>query len=391
MGSWTPSDAPGCRGDRRIEARAAVGEIPQLPDAYEIFGELRGVALDPAVGGLLVCDLRLPGTPWFQSRPDMQARLRLGGGPERILNGHDNRDEVVVTAPLASLASGEAISVSVEDRDLFNKNDYIDGATGSYEGIFPLILTGTAKKLHVLCQHVPAAAVAAQLPPLRAALGTSVAAYEAATQTTDQSAEDWGFPWSRRVQAELDLEAVVARIGWGDARVTPLRHRLQAVATGWAALAGPEVAAAAASATPAGSPRVAPGGQVTVTVGARGCGSTARSMVLAAGGLEEQVPRCVLELHLEATAAAVPFPVAMDGLTLTLPGGAAPELVNAAGWTQGLVAIPVPAAPATLAPGTPTTILVREDSLCWWGGREPVEDAVVLRLTAAAPAWMALP
>jgi hypothetical protein len=52
----------GCRSTRRLEERAAAREVPQIEDAYELFGELTAVAIDPAVGGVLVCDLRLPGS-----------------------------------------------------------------------------------------------------------------------------------------------------------------------------------------------------------------------------------------------------------------------------------------------------------------------------------------
>lgn len=385
-----PSGGLGCRSTRRLEERATAREIPQIADAYELFGDLAGGALDPAVGGVLVCDLRLPGTPWYKSRPDMQARLQIAGGPARILVGHDNRDEVVVTAPLARLSAGDAISVAVEDRDLLTRNDPIDAASGTYNGVFPMLLTGVNRDLHVICQHQSAAATAAELPPLLADVDARVQAYDTAAQRLDRSAEDWGFPWSEREAAERALEATVARVGWSDPRVAPQRQRLVGLEQGWDQRARGDVTVVASAAAPPGSGVLVGAGQLRVSVGASACRTAARNLVVAAGGSADLAPSCVLELHLQAVGPAVSLNLPPDGLPLSLPGSATPELVLPNGWTQGLSVVSGTAASGPIPAGTTTTLLLAADTLCYDVSRQPLKDAVLLRLGGATPRWLKL-
>ena len=58
------------------------------------------------------------------------------------------------------------------------------------------------------------------------------------------------------------------------------------------------------------------------------------------------------------------------------------------GWTQGLSIVPSTATSGPIAPGQSQTLLLRADSLCYDFQSEPLKDAVLLRLTGAAPGWM---
>ena len=52
--------------------------------------KISGVTLDPATG-LLVCDVRLPGSSWLQGRPDMRVTVTTPGKRSMRLRGRDRR------------------------------------------------------------------------------------------------------------------------------------------------------------------------------------------------------------------------------------------------------------------------------------------------------------
>ncbi len=365
-----------CRTSRRLEERAGRNEAAQIDGAYELFGELAGGAVDPVVGGVLVCDLRLPGTPWYKSRPDMLARVQLAGGPEALLPGRDNRDEVVVTMPLTSLKSGDAIRISVEDRDLFNKNDPLDSATGTYAGVFPWLGVGGGKDLHVICQRQDRATTEAETNARLPGATAAVDAYDTAAQTVDRDAPDWGEPAELRDTAEAEVETLAARIGWTDTRVAQLRQRLVSIGAGFDAAAAADVQAVAGGATPKGTAVGAPGGDLDVTVVAVHCGTQADTAVSAFGGDPALAPSCVLELKTVTRTGAPQLPPIYDvGTDLTLAGGATPEAVLPDGRTAALTTV------AHLSVGAQLTWLLGADDLCHDFNRKLLQDAVLIRLT----------
>ena len=384
----------GCGFDRRIEQRAAAGEIPRVAAAFELFGDLQGRAEDPLTGGVLICDLRLPGTAWPRSRPDMQAKVRLGDGKEVLLVGDNNRDETVVTMPIDQLASGDSISIVVEDRDLFNRPDHLDSAQGSYGGTLPLLLSGGGRKLHVICQHLSAAEVAGRMQDLVGDATAALDAYDAGA-AVDRGGDDWGFPWTERHHAEVATEQVAAHVGWSDAAVTTMRRRLRDIRRRFEQAAAGDVTSVLSAAPAPGSPVAAPGGRVSVTVGAVGCGTAAAGLLSSVGASPEYPPHCVAEVHLQATVSEAQMALGA-GSEPILPGGATPDIVLADGRTGPLHLVAatlngalLPDGPARFGPGDRLTLLVASGGGCA-GAAPTLDTADLVRLTARNPAFARL-
>ena len=141
----------GNRPDRDLPGRMRQNVVPQLPDARDRFSDATDPP-GPVQGGLLLCDLQMPGTSWFLSRPDIRARVRFGSSAPVVVDGPDNRDQVTVSVPVASLEVGQELAIEALDRDLFNRDDFLDRGEVSYAGRFPLFLTGAGRKLRATCR-----------------------------------------------------------------------------------------------------------------------------------------------------------------------------------------------------------------------------------------------
>ena len=215
------------RPDSHLEDRAARNLLPQLPDAREVFTGIQDApAGDGVQGGLLLCDLRMPGTPWFKSRPDMRAKFTVGGSALMLADGRDNRDAATLGVPVERLAKGDTLSIELFDRDLFNKDDFLDLATTPFPGHFPLIFAGSAGKLQATCRHMSAAAVAQRLPAATRTADSSMVAWETAMKDgLDARGRDLGYPWDAHEEMEDGIDGVAALVGWSHATVTALRSR----------------------------------------------------------------------------------------------------------------------------------------------------------------------
>ncbi len=262
------------RPDTGLERRAAANQIPQLADRWALFGALHDGPVPTVEGGVLVCDLRLPGSPWWKSRPDMQAILEHGGA-RQILVGENNRDATVVTAPLSHLATGDSLLLRVEDRDLLTKNDPIDGGSVAFPGSFPLLVTGAGGKLHATCRLLRPDAVAERLKAASLVAERGLAAYEGA-RGVDLTAPDLGYPWSQHRAAEAGLDEVAGLVGWEHPEITARRRRLAEAMAAEARTLAEAVQAQTAKATPAGRAAQRPGGG-SLKVVALLCGQAAEA------------------------------------------------------------------------------------------------------------------
>ena len=291
------------RPDSSLERRAAANQIPQLEGRWALYGSLADGPIATVNGGVIVCDLRLPGSAWWQSRPDMQATLEIGGQPQ-VLVGENNRDATVVTAPLKALATGDVLKLNVEDRDLLTKNDYIDGGTTTFPGSFPLLITGHAGKLHATCRLLKPDAVAERLKVAARQAEYAVTAFEKA-RGVDLTARDLGYPWNEHQAAEGGLDSVAALVGWQDPEVAPRRERLKKAKAAQMRTLADAVQTQIPRSTPAGRAAKRPGGGSLKLI-AWLCGQAASTT------FGEAAPDCALQIEGEGEGAELVFP---DGRT----------------------------------------------------------------------------
>ncbi len=291
------------RPDSALERRAKANQIPQLPDRWALFGTLTDGPVGSVTGGVLVCDLRLPGSPWWKSRPDMQATLTLGDS-EQVLVGENNRDATVVTAPIASLSTGDSLSLSVEDRDLITRNDFIDAGSVAFPGSFPLLITGAGGKLHATCRLLAPDAVATRRTEASRLMKMGLVAYESA-RGVDLSAQDLGYPWAQHQSAEAGLDAIAALAGWSDPELGPARERLVAAKAAQMRTLADAVQGQIPRSTPVDRAAKRPGGGSLKVIALR-CGESLRA------ALGEQAPECALQIDGDGDGADLVFP---DGRT----------------------------------------------------------------------------
>jgi hypothetical protein len=377
------------RPDRRLEARLQRNEIPQLSDRWDLFAELKDGPVDPATGGVLVCDLRLPGTPWYQSRPDMEAALTLGSQPAMYLVGEDNRDATVVTAPIVGLTTGDPIKLVVEDRDFIGRNDHLDSARGAYAGVFPLLMVGDARDLHVTCRGMAKHEVQRRLALRKQQADEALTAFDQAREL-DPAAPDWGYPWSLHEDAEAAIERVPALAGWRDPDVRSMLDRSAGTRADWDREARASVRQMQASATPVATRVPAPGGRVDLTVQRAVCGSGISPLFTGYGiHTDDVLPNCVVELKISAPVSPAELPPSGIDNRALIPGAGGVDLVLSDGRTEPLhvEAVVVDGAhqsppPGRVEVGADVRMLLRLESD--YGGGSPVPTAPMIRVERGA-------
>jgi hypothetical protein len=388
----------GMRPDRRLEERARINEVPQVAGRYELYADLKDGPYDPVATALMVCDLRLPGTPWYQSRPDMQAEVTIAGGRAMTLVGEDNRDATVMTAPVASMKSGDELKLVLVDRDWLGHHDYLDTATGTYYGVFPLLLVGANRDLHVTCRLMDSAEVARRAQAARAGGDQAVTDFDAACRL-DPAAADWGYPWSEHQAAEWAVEAVPALVGWQGAGVRPLLDRLADVKKAWDKDATADVTRVHKSATAPGVSTIAPGSAVDVTLVQVGCGSSAVAMASSFGAPTDMVPDCLAELRMTARGAPVGL-ASFDGVGgAVVPRAGGVDVVLPNGRTEDMYVQAVvlggtfqPTPPTQLQPGVDLTLLLGSSAdIYTLGAPPPLQQGALLRIDGpAGPTFLRL-
>ncbi len=301
---------------------AATDRIPQLDDAWELYGELSDGPVPSVEGGVLLCDLRVPSTGIFFRRPDLMARLTIRGEPAVRLVARNNREATVLTAPLARLATGDSIELSLEDRDLFSKNDHIDRATAEFAGAFPLLLVGEQRKLHGTCRLLRPDAVTERYGRARPQATAAVQAFGAAL-TPDATEPHFGHPGAQLRAAQEGILGLVALRGWADAPSVALKAELGRHRATWAQRAGDAVKQAGSEATARGSAAALPGGG-SLTVLARHCGDAADAARRAMRPELEPFGGCVFELKITPGAGRLDAVLA-DGATGLLRAEAATQ------------------------------------------------------------------
>lgn len=110
------------------------GAVPQAPDPRGLFDRAARVQADHVQGGLIACRVRLTRGGYddslFAGGADVYMHLRLGQGPQRT---SPHRSARVFTFPVEDLERGDALSVTVMDRDVFF-HDRIGGGRADYTG-----------------------------------------------------------------------------------------------------------------------------------------------------------------------------------------------------------------------------------------------------------------
>jgi len=348
------------RPDSLLESRAARDQIPQLEDVREIFQTMRdGPSVDTLNGGLLICDLRLPGTPWFQSRPDVRASFRIGASPPLLADGHNNRDVVTLSVPVATLKSGDRLRIEVLDRDLFSKDDYLDSAEAMFPGRFPMIMSGALRKLQATCRHFDASGVRERLGPAQERADASVSVWRSAAERGLNPAKlDFGYPWTLHEAGEDAIDGVAGLVGWGHAAVGPLRERRLAVLSVWERLVAGGVADAQAAAEDPAKPLDLDG--LAVGPFQLLCGSAVKAALAGTDAAGQGAPRCALSM-----------PITEGQVGASLAGGRSLDLVYPGGRTEALV----------LVASNDDSLFFRSGALPGTLGHSPLKSAVLVRVS----------
>jgi len=305
--SAPPSSRPASltRADSQLEDRAKRNDIPQVGDRRAEFAALVDAPAGDITGGRLFCDLQMPNTPWFRSRPDMRARFTLGRGATMIADGHDNRDNVTLAVPVATLAAGDSIRVEVHDRDLFNKDDFLDAVDATFPGHLPLIAQGGAKKLQITCRHQGADVVANRFAAASAAGARAMETWRTSLGDALHPARlDLGYPWVTHRAMEDGIDGMAALVGWEEATVATARQDRIASLAAWERQATALVKTLRADALP-GKDAVAVDGLGTVGPISVTCGEEAVRALLAGTPVAgEASPPCVVQTVTDADFAA---------------------------------------------------------------------------------------
>jgi len=348
------------RPDSGLEERAQANIVPQIPDAR---GEFSAISDGPSVesirGGVVLCDISMPGTPWFKSRPDIRARLTIGEDSVVTADGRNNRDAVTLSAPVTSLARGESLRVEVLDRDLFNKDDFLDAAQGTFQGHFPMLLAGARGKLQVTCRHLGADWVEARRGH---AVETASQAAEVRQQALDNgldaAAFDFGFPWEAHREADEALDALAALVGWSALPASELRGGRLMSLVSWRKAASGRVSELRATASYPG--KTVQVGETALGPFVKYCGAAAKEALAGTAAAGQGAPRCVLEIGMPGVE-----PIAAEF------GSHRIDVVFADGRTERLV----------LRGATDGRGFFSVDGLASALGRDPLQDVVLLRIT----------
>ena len=115
-------------------AALTTGAVPQAPDPRGLFDRAANVQIEHVEGGLIACRVRLTQGGFddslFAGGADVFMHLRIGQGPQRT---SPHRSARVFTFPVEDLERGDALAVTVMDRDLFF-HDRIGGGRADYTG-----------------------------------------------------------------------------------------------------------------------------------------------------------------------------------------------------------------------------------------------------------------
>lgn len=207
--------APAASAQSRPDWVAGTAYAPQADTSIRLSAQ-------PATGevkGLVTCgveaDHQDPKGLFGKFRdPDLTVELTLGVAEIKAHGPEDSRT-MRVSAPLVHLVGGEAVKVTVYDRDVF-KTQHIETLTATYDGAFPFSLTGTTS--NATCELVPWEVVEALAAPLIAEAHGGLEAWRS-TLKPDLQAYDLAGPSGRPLEAMVESAALV---GWADERVLHL-------------------------------------------------------------------------------------------------------------------------------------------------------------------------
>lgn len=362
----SPSAAPLPAAAPLDDPLSRTDHIPQLRDAWSLFGEMKDGPLPSVEGAVLLCDVRVPSSGIFFRRPDILGKLTLRGGTTQRLIGANNREATVLTAPLHRLATGDSVELVLEDRDLFSRNDFLDRARAEYAGAFPMLLVGEQRKLHGTCRVLRPDAVAARYDAEQPAADAAVSAYGASI-TPDPTRDQFGHPGVQLRAAQDAILGLVALRGWADGPAGALKARLARHRGDWTARAAEAVASARAAATPLGTPADLPGGG-SLTVLRHLCGAEADAARRAMRPELDSLGGCALELEL------TPGPSRLAGV---LPDGSTGALRVDAAERDGQPIDPLRA----LEGAGPRRLLAAPQADLLSAASDAARDAVLLRAT----------
>ncbi len=364
-----PPDVVAGWGDM-LDDRARRNVIPQLDDRAALFTRLTEAAspvVDGTFAGVLLCDLRLPGTRGlFRSRPDMRATVKVGGDTF-IVDGEDNRDATVVSMPLR-VADGDRFELLLDDRDLF-RDDRLDVVATTFRGTLPWLLAGSREKLRGTCLGLPMDEVSRRAQEVLPTLPATLDAFDAAC-VPNRAASGWGYPSAESWTHAEAIDDLAALVGWGSEHTAPAVAEFRAQREACRAAVRSDIAEARGEAVAVGEPLTV--GAVTLTVARRLCGKAVRDAFVDEPDLARP---CVLEVTV-ASSTGGPLPTGSTSVAFDLvhPDGRTASLSPYALLVDGVAAPPGPG----LLPAAPVTAWYTAD---YDGTDDSLAKAAVVRLS----------
>lgn len=186
---------------------------PQLREPLETY--LVATPLSGDVDrGFVICRYQSFGHSDALMGDDLHARLTLGNTPEAANDGPEDANLAFVSAPLASLKSGQTAKFDVYDRDVFEL-ETITHATQKYAGAG---LSVTDSGANIECRSLVGDA-------FKRTVTTFTKTADAAIATLSKKSIDvretrsWGWPMMDIVAAQAATGDVAALTGWDEPRV----------------------------------------------------------------------------------------------------------------------------------------------------------------------------
>jgi hypothetical protein len=185
---------------------------PQLGKPLDAFIAAAPFAGDVR-GAYVICRVQTFGHADTFAGDDVQARAAFGSMPRVAADGPEDDNLAFVSAPLATIRTGDRIAFEILDRDVFSL-ELITRLDVAYTG-GPL--TAVDKGAAIECRALAGDALDRQVAHAVAFAGRQAAAVRATKLQGNMPG--WGWPTFEIIELERDVADVAALAGWDDPRV----------------------------------------------------------------------------------------------------------------------------------------------------------------------------
>ena len=198
--------------ERDVQGHAPAQQYaPQLSKPLDAFLEATPVDGD-LERAFVICRFQTFNKADTFSGDDLHVRATFGSTPEVAVDGAEDANLAIVSAPLVTMKKGASIRFEVYDRDVFSLG-LITKPTARFVGQ-PIVLTDPGAAIE--CRQLQGTTLAHAVTK-HAAAADSATAIVARARLTGQGA-DWGWPAREVLTAQHAGGDVAGFVGWDDAR-----------------------------------------------------------------------------------------------------------------------------------------------------------------------------